>query len=123
MLDITRDPPWGRIAETLGEDPYVTSTLGAAMVRGFQGSSLDAPDSIAACAKHYVGYGAAEGSRDYNTTWIPRQRFSVFTRQNSIPSSPRRDAQAARPAANLTGRTRSRAFGTVEKSVRESRSS
>ena len=41
------------------------------MVRGFQGDSLDAPDSIAACAKHYVGYGAAEGGRDYNTTWIP----------------------------------------------------
>jgi beta-glucosidase len=71
MLDITRDPRWGRISETMGEDPFVTSTLGAAMVRGFQGDALDAPDSIAACAKHYVGYGAAEGGRDYNTTWIP----------------------------------------------------
>jgi beta-glucosidase len=71
MLDITRDPRWGRIAETLGEDPYLASTLGAAMVRGFQGDSLSAPGSIAACAKHYVGYGAAEGGRDYNTTWIP----------------------------------------------------
>jgi beta-glucosidase len=71
MLDITRDPRWGRIAETLGEDPFVTSTLGAAMIRGFQGDSLDAADSIAACAKHYAGYGAAEGGRDYNTTWIP----------------------------------------------------
>ena len=79
MLDITRDPRWGRIAETLGEDPYVTSTLGAAMVRGFQGDSLDALDSIAACAKHYVGYGAAEGGRDYNTTWIPEiQMREVF---------------------------------------------
>ena len=79
MLDITRDPRWGRIAETMGEDPYVTSTLGAAMVRGFQGDSLDAPDSIAACAKHYVGYGAAEGGRDYNTTWIPEiQMREVF---------------------------------------------
>ncbi len=71
MLDITRDPRWGRVAETLGEDPYLTSTLGAAMVKGFQGDSLDADGSIAACAKHYVGYGAAEGGRDYNTTWIP----------------------------------------------------
>jgi beta-glucosidase len=71
MLDIARDPRWGRVAETLGEDPFVTSTLGSAMIRGFQGDSLDAPDSIAACAKHYVGYGAAEGGRDYNTTWIP----------------------------------------------------
>jgi beta-glucosidase len=81
MLDITRDPRWGRIAETLGEDPYLTSTLGAAMVRGFQGDSLDAPDSIAACAKHYVGYGAAEGGRDYNTTWIPEIELrNVFLR-------------------------------------------
>jgi beta-glucosidase len=71
MLDIARDPRWGRIAESLGEDPYLASALGAAMVRGFQGASLVAPDSIAACAKHYVGYGAAEGGRDYNTTWIP----------------------------------------------------
>jgi beta-glucosidase len=81
MLDITRDPRWGRISETLGEDPFVTSRLGAAMVHGFQGSKLDAPDSIAACAKHYVGYGAAEGGRDYNTTWIPEiQLREVFLR-------------------------------------------
>ena len=71
MIDIARDPRWGRIAEGLGEDPYLTGTLGASMVQGFQGESIDAPDSIAACAKHYVGYGAAEGGRDYNTTWIP----------------------------------------------------
>jgi beta-glucosidase len=92
MLDITRDPRWGRIAETLGEDPYVTSTLGAAMVRGFQGDSLDAPDSIAACAKHYVGYGAAEGGRDYNTTWIPEiQMREVFLK----PFQAARDAGVA----------------------------
>jgi beta-glucosidase len=71
MIDITRDPRWGRIAETLGEDPYLTGMLGAAMIRGFQGDSLGAPGSIAACAKHYVGYGAAEAGRDYNTTNIP----------------------------------------------------
>jgi beta-glucosidase len=71
MMDIARDPRWGRIAESLGEDPYLAGVLAAAMVRGFQGESLDARDSIAACAKHYVGYGAAEGGRDYNTTWIP----------------------------------------------------
>jgi len=92
MLDITRDPRWGRIAETLGEDPYLTSTLAAAMVRGFQGYSLAAPDSIAACAKHYVGYGAAEGGRDYNTTWIPEiQLRNVFLR----PFRAARDAGAA----------------------------
>ena len=71
MLDIARDPRWGRIAESLGEDPVLASALGAAMVRGFQGDSLDAPGAVAACAKHYAGYGAAEGGRDYNTTWIP----------------------------------------------------
>ena len=71
MLDIARDPRWGRIAESLGEDPYLAGLMGAAMVRGLQGDSLDAPGAIAACAKHYVGYGAAEGGRDYNTTWIP----------------------------------------------------
>jgi len=71
MLDIARDPRWGRVAEGYGEDPYLASAMAAAMVHGYQGDSLDAPDSIAACAKHYVGYGAAEGGRDYNTTWIP----------------------------------------------------
>jgi len=71
MLDVTHDPRWGRVAETLGEDPFLTSQLGAAMVRGFQGQNLADPQSIAACAKHYVGYGAAEGGRDYNTTLIP----------------------------------------------------
>lgn len=71
MMDISRDPRWGRIAETLGEDPHLAGALAAAMVRGFQGQSLADADSIAACGKHYVGYGAAEGGRDYNTTWIP----------------------------------------------------
>jgi beta-glucosidase len=71
MMDIARDPRWGRIAESLGEDPCLASVLASAMVWGYQGHSLDAPGSIAACAKHYVGYGAAEAGRDYNTTWIP----------------------------------------------------
>jgi beta-glucosidase len=71
MVDIARDPRWGRIAEGGGEDGLVTSRLGAAMVRGFQGGDSAHSERIAACAKHYVGYGAAEGGRDYNTTWIP----------------------------------------------------
>jgi beta-glucosidase len=71
MMDIARDPRWGRIAEGFGEDPQLASRMAVAMVRGYQGDSLDAADSIAACAKHYVGYGAAEAGRDYNTTWIP----------------------------------------------------
>lgn len=91
MVDIARDPRWGRIAEGCGEDPYLAGCMGAAMVEGFQGSkartsllgaksqrrqaqkNLAKPGSIAACAKHYVGYGAAEGGRDYNTTLIPER--------------------------------------------------
>nr|AEW47953.1 GHF3 protein [uncultured bacterium D1_14]AEW47958.1 GHF3 protein [uncultured bacterium E2_1] len=79
MIDISRDPRWGRIAESCGEDPYLTSVMGAAMVKGFQGDSLNNPNSIAACAKHFVGYGAAEGGRDYNTTCITeRQLRNVY---------------------------------------------
>lgn len=71
MIDIARDPRWGRVAESLGEDPYLTARLGAAMVAGFQGEDLTQPGSIAACAKHFAGYGASESGRDYNTTNIP----------------------------------------------------
>jgi len=71
MLDISRDARWGRIAESLGEDPYLDSELGAAMVRGFQGKNLSDNNAIASCVKHFVGYGAVEGGRDYNTTNIP----------------------------------------------------
>jgi len=68
MVDIARDARWGRIVEGAGEDPYLGALMARAYVRGYQGKRLDAPDSLAACAKHYVGYGAAEGGRDYNTT-------------------------------------------------------
>jgi beta-glucosidase len=70
MIDITWDPRWGRIAEGCGEDPYLASAFAAAMVKGFQGDSLTDPTSLAACAKHYAGYGFSEGGRDYNTTYI-----------------------------------------------------
>ncbi len=70
MVDIARDARWGRIAEGAGEDPYLGSALAAAYVRGYQGASLGQPTSILACAKHFVGYGAAEGGREYNTTEI-----------------------------------------------------
>ncbi len=75
MLDIGRDPRWGRVAEGLGEDPHLTSMLGAAMVRGYQGHDLAAPGCIAACAKHFAGYGASESGRDYNTTNIPENEL------------------------------------------------
>ena len=79
MIDISRDPRWGRIAESCGEDPYLSSVMGVAMVKGFQGDSLNDPTSIAACAKHFIGYGAAEGGRDYNSTFIPeRQMRNVY---------------------------------------------
>lgn len=71
MIDISRDARWGRIAESCGEDPFLASVMGAAMVRGFQGDDLSAKGTILACAKHFAGYGAAEGGRDYNTTLIP----------------------------------------------------
>ncbi len=71
MMDIARDPRWGRVAESLGEDPYLAGTLAAAMVRGYQGRSLADPMSIAACAKHFAAYGAAEAGRDYNSVWLP----------------------------------------------------
>ena len=68
MVDIARDPRWGRIMEGAGEDPYLGSLIARARVHGFQGDDLSAPNTIAACAKHYAAYGAAEGGRDYNTT-------------------------------------------------------
>ena len=71
MLDISRDARWGRIAESLGEDPYLAGIMGAAMVRGFQGKNLKDNNTMAACLKHFVGYGATEGGRDYNSTNIP----------------------------------------------------
>jgi beta-glucosidase len=68
MLDIARDPRWGRITEGAGEDPFLGAAFARARVRGFQGADYSAPDKILACAKHWVAYGATEGGRDYNTT-------------------------------------------------------
>lgn len=73
MVDIARDARWGRIMEGAGEDPYLGSLIAAARVRGFQGSSLAATDTLAACAKHYAAYGLAEAGRDYNTVDISEQ--------------------------------------------------
>lgn len=70
MVDIARDPRWGRIAEGSGEDPYLGSVLAAARVRGFQGSSFADPTTLVACAKHFAAYGGAEGGRDYNVVDI-----------------------------------------------------
>ena len=71
MVDIARDARWGRIAEGFGEDPVLAGALGVAMVRGYQGDDLSRPNTMAACMKHFAGYGASESGKDYNTTWIP----------------------------------------------------
>lgn len=107
MVDIARDPRWGRIAEGSGEDPYLGSVLAEARVRGFQGQNLSDPFTVVACPKHYVGYGAAEGGRDYNTVdmsfqtlrdiYLPPFRaaiaagagtiMSAFNELNGLPAS------------------------------------
>ena len=73
MLDIARDPRWGRITEGAGEDPYLGAAFARARVRGFQGTNYSEPNKILACAKHWVAYGATEGGRDYNTTDLSEQ--------------------------------------------------
>lgn len=70
MVDVSRDARWGRIAESSGEDTYLNAVMGASMVRGYQGDCSDST-SLAACVKHFVGYGASESGRDYNSTYIP----------------------------------------------------
>jgi len=107
MLDIGRDPRWGRIAETFGEDPYLAGIIAKAMVKGYQGRNLAEPGNIAACAKHFAGQGASESGRDYNTTNIPENELrnvhlppfkaaldagvvsfmTAFTDLNGIPAS------------------------------------
>lgn len=75
MVDIARDPRWGRIAEGGGEDPYLGSRISAAMVRGYQGDDLGRDNTLMACVKHFALYGAAEGGRDYNTVDMSRVRM------------------------------------------------
>lgn len=75
MVDIARDPRWGRIVEGAGEDTFLGAKIAYARVRGFQGDDYSADDRILACAKHFVAYGAAEGGRDYNTTDMSEQRL------------------------------------------------
>ena len=80
MVDIARDARWGRIVEGAGEDPYLGSAMARAQVQGFQGAALG-PDSVLACVKHYAGYGAAEGGRDYDSSYIPEELFrNVYLR-------------------------------------------
>ena len=79
MVDVARDPRWGRVAEGYGEDTYLTAAMGAAAVRGYQGQ--DSIVRLAACVKHFAGYAVSEGGRDYNSTWIPE----VQMRETYLP--------------------------------------
>jgi beta-glucosidase len=107
MVDIARDARWGRIVEGAGEDPYLGSAMAAAYVRGYQGARLDDPQSMLACMKHFVGYGASEAGRDYNSVdmsermlrqvYLPPFRaaveagvgsaMSAFNTLNGVPST------------------------------------
>jgi beta-glucosidase len=97
MVDIARDPRWGRISEGSGEDPYLGSVMARARVRGFQGDDPSAPDRLLACAKHWVAYGAAEGGRDYDsvdlsertlrTVYFPPFRAAIEAGAGTVMSS------------------------------------
>nr|WP_238354294.1 beta-glucosidase BglX [Fulvivirga marina] len=107
MVDISRDPRWGRMAEGAGEDPYLGSQVAMARVRGFQGESLSEAKTMAACVKHFAAYGAPEGGRDYNTvdmserslreTYLPPYKAGIdagaatimtsFNELNGVPAS------------------------------------
>lgn len=75
MVDVTRDPRWGRVVEGFGEDPFLAAAFGAVKVRAYQGDDLGDDRTIAACLKHFVAYGAAEGGRDYNTADVSARRL------------------------------------------------
>ena len=74
MVDIARDARWGRMVEGAGEDPYLGAAMARAQVRGFQGK-IGAPDRVLACAKHFAGYGAADGGRDYDSSYVPEEEM------------------------------------------------
>ena len=78
MVDIARDPRWGRICEGSGEDPYLGSVMARARVRGFQGDDYGAPDRVVACAKHWVAYGAAEAGREYNAADVSERTLRTI---------------------------------------------
>ena len=101
MIDVSRDPRWGRAVESFGEDPHLNAVMGAAMIRGYQGADLRDPGSIAATAKHFVGYGHAEGGRDYDTADMSQHRL------RNVYLEPFRAAAAAGVAAVMA------AFNTI----------
>lgn len=101
MVDVSRDPRWGRCMEGAGEDTYLSSRVAEARVRGFQGKNLNLPNTVAACVKHYAGYGFGEGGRDYNTVDVSEQRL----RETILPPF--------KAAANVGAATFMNAFNTL----------
>ena len=97
MLDLVRDPRWGRVIESFGEDPFLIAKMGQATIRGFQGEDPSQPDRLLACAKHFAGYGGSEGGRDYDHT-----EWSDDTLQNMI-LPPFRAAVEAGVASMMSG--------------------
>ncbi len=75
MVDVSRDPRWGRVSEGNGEDPFLGAAIARAMIRGYQGKDMSRNDEIMACVKHFALYGASEAGRDYNTVDMSRQRM------------------------------------------------
>ena len=71
MVDIARDARWGRMVEGAGEDPFLGAAMAKAQVRGLQGVELGASNNVLACVKHFAGYGAADGGRDYDSSYLP----------------------------------------------------
>lgn len=96
MIDISRDPRWGRIAESLGEDPYLASVLGSAMIEGFQNKDLTRHDSVAACAKHFAGYGYSESGKDYAAVDMSEPRL------RNVVLPPFKEAVKAKAATFMT---------------------
>src|SRR5207237_700631 len=112
MVDIARDPRWGRIAEGAGEDPYLGSAMAAARVRGFQGGDkgrgLGAPDALLATVKHYAAYGGAEGGRDYNSVELS-ERTLWETYLPPYEAAVKAGVATVMPSFNDTGGTPSHA--------------
>ena len=92
MVDISRDPRWGRVVEGAGEDPFLGSAVAAAKVRGYQGNDYSQPNKMAATVKHFAGYGAPVAGREYNTVDMSRSSSTTTTRRRT-----RRRSTLARP--------------------------
>ena len=114
MIDITRDPRWGRIVESPGEDPYLGAAMARAQVRGFQGDFIGAPGHIIAGPKHFVGYGASVGGRDYvGLRYAPADLGSCRPLTTASSSSAgtrastiRRTSRGTRPGCGTSRRAR-----------------